>query len=493
MAASSKITNNLFVWGNVTTNESDLGTIETSTVSDVTIAPGEKAGNFLFASLYNSVGRAGSLISYSLIDALRYGPYGQQSGEELDKTSLDYNNSWDSTLSQMEFNYTIASNDIPTLINNLRNVLNTYLKYSQTRLSLQANCWSTPRLFQIADANERNLGGTTSIDGGPTNYDTDDGYLLHLPGTIEADLSGVASNVETTNNTNTEIMITGVASTDTSKLLRVPGITAQSATLTLDSQGGNPTVLFKTPGDNGVISIYGTNDETALDFTCGNYSARVNDDGFIISDSLLHAEDYIKISAGSTTIDGLKSTIITSQYRGSGAQLAPSRYFSFSHPSRFGNPVVIANRLNFSSTNITSNISYYIDKNGSGVLNTLQLNQLGNANTTLNAYFGNNSTILDGTCTMQTFSALSDRRLKENIKTFEPHKSILDLDVVEFDYKDSKKHSIGCIAQELQEICPEIVNENKDGYLSIEENKLVYLLLDEVKKLRKELDELKGK
>ena len=90
------------------------------------------------------------------------------------------------------------------------------------------------------------------------------------------------------------------------------------------------------------------------------------------------------------------------------------------------------------------------------------------------------------------FNATSDRRLKENIKTFEPHKSILDLDVVEFDFKSDKSHHIGCIAQDLQEICPEIVHTSKDGYLTIEENKIVYLLLDEVKKLRKELDELKG-
>ena len=111
------------------------------------------------------------------------------------------------------------------------------------------------------------------------------------------------------------------------------------------------------------------------------------------------------------------------------------------------------------------------------------------------AYFGyNGQPILSvpGEITAQTFNATSDRRLKENIKTFEPHKSILDLDVVEFEFKDTKQHTIGCIAQELQEICPEIVHENSEGYLTIEENKIVYLLLDEVKKLKEEIKELKG-
>lgn len=101
------------------------------------------------------------------------------------------------------------------------------------------------------------------------------------------------------------------------------------------------------------------------------------------------------------------------------------------------------------------------------------------------------TTVSGTTITANTFNATSDERLKESIKTFEPHKSILELPVVEFDYKSDKTHHIGCIAQDLKEICPEIVHTNKEGYLTIEENKLVYLLLDEVKKLRKEIDELK--
>ena len=49
------------------------------------------------------------------------------------------------------------------------------------------------------------------------------------------------------------------------------------------------------------------------------------------------------------------------------------------------------------------------------------------------------------------------------------------------------------MAQDLQEICPEIVKEDDKGYLSIEENKIVYLLLDEVKKLKKRVDELEAR
>lgn len=90
-----------------------------------------------------------------------------------------------------------------------------------------------------------------------------------------------------------------------------------------------------------------------------------------------------------------------------------------------------------------------------------------------------------------SFNAYSDARLKENFKTFIPEKSILDLPIYKYDYINGAKNQIGCLAQDLQGICPEIVNEGSDGYLSIQESKIVYLLLDEIKKLRQEVDELK--
>ena len=100
-----------------------------------------------------------------------------------------------------------------------------------------------------------------------------------------------------------------------------------------------------------------------------------------------------------------------------------------------------------------------------------------------------------GEVTSGTFYATSDKRLKENIKSFKNEKSILDLPIYKFNFKSDKdkKTHIGCIAQDLREICPEIVHEDEDGYLSIEESKLVYLLLNEVKKIQKEIEVLEAK
>lgn len=91
-----------------------------------------------------------------------------------------------------------------------------------------------------------------------------------------------------------------------------------------------------------------------------------------------------------------------------------------------------------------------------------------------------------------SFNARSDARLKENFQPLTCEKSILDLPTYKFDFINGSKNQIGCKAQDLREICPEIVDESSDGYLSIQESKIVYLLLEEVKKLKKEIDILRG-
>lgn len=107
-----------------------------------------------------------------------------------------------------------------------------------------------------------------------------------------------------------------------------------------------------------------------------------------------------------------------------------------------------------------------------------------------------------GQLTATTFYANSDKRLKENIVEYVPKHSILELPVYKYNFiaDETKTTNIGCLAQDLQEICPEIVDTDNKGYLSINESKIVYLLLDELKKvkaemtrLNTELEELKNK
>ena len=127
-------------------------------------------------------------------------------------------------------------------------------------------------------------------------------------------------------------------------------------------------------------------------------------------------------------------------------------------------------------------------KNSSGEISALAITA-----TTGNITCGNNITLKNssGEISALSFNAASDARLKTNIKPFDYHDSILDVPVREYDWKESGEHAIGFVAQELQEVYPELVSEGEDGMLRIKETKLVYLLMEEVKKLKKEVEDLK--
>lgn len=129
--------------------------------------------------------------------------------------------------------------------------------------------------------------------------------------------------------------------------------------------------------------------------------------------------------------------------------------------------------------------------NGAATLSNNTAQTVGTvAGTALTCQLGSAITI-SGQMTAESFYASSDLKLKENIKDYTPDNSILDLPIVEFDFKESKSHQIGCIAQDLQNLFPELVSTSENDYLTIAENKLVYLCILEIKKLRAELDALK--
>lgn len=100
-----------------------------------------------------------------------------------------------------------------------------------------------------------------------------------------------------------------------------------------------------------------------------------------------------------------------------------------------------------------------------------------------------------GSIETTTLYTTSDRRLKKDIKSYNPSGSLLDLDVKTYKFKDKDdKTHIGLIAQDVKEVLPELVDGNEDtGFLSLKEDKIVYALLYEVQKLRDRITELENK
>jgi hypothetical protein len=92
----------------------------------------------------------------------------------------------------------------------------------------------------------------------------------------------------------------------------------------------------------------------------------------------------------------------------------------------------------------------------------------------------------------------SDKRLKDNIK---PIKNAIDkIDKIggyEFDWNDKQElyegHDVGVIAQEIEEVLPEVVETREDGYKAVNYKKIVPLLIQAIKEQQKQIDELSGK
>lgn len=99
----------------------------------------------------------------------------------------------------------------------------------------------------------------------------------------------------------------------------------------------------------------------------------------------------------------------------------------------------------------------------------------------------------------------SDKRLKNNIvKIDKCLDKVLSLDAIEFDWNEKQGiyegHDIGLIAQQVQEIAPEIVTKRQNGYLAIKYEKVIPLLVGAIQEqdskiegLEKQVQELLNK
>ena len=95
----------------------------------------------------------------------------------------------------------------------------------------------------------------------------------------------------------------------------------------------------------------------------------------------------------------------------------------------------------------------------------------------------------DITCT--SITETSDIRKKTNIHKldYDTYKLIDDISPCRFTYKDdmSESYRIGLIAQDVENIFPEVVHTDKDGFKSIEYSKLGVLAIDMIKRLKQEI------
>jgi hypothetical protein len=95
-----------------------------------------------------------------------------------------------------------------------------------------------------------------------------------------------------------------------------------------------------------------------------------------------------------------------------------------------------------------------------------------------------------GTLNATELNSTSDINLKENIRPIEnPLDKVLQINGVEFDWKESKQSSLGVIAQEIEKVFPSLVKtaENK----SVNYNGLIGVLIEAVKEQQEQINTLK--
>jgi len=90
-------------------------------------------------------------------------------------------------------------------------------------------------------------------------------------------------------------------------------------------------------------------------------------------------------------------------------------------------------------------------------------------------------------------TAFSDARVKENIETIDNAlNKVTQLRGVEYNRIGAEERSIGVIAQEVQEVLPEVVREGQDGMLSVAYGNITGVLIEAIKEQQKQIEELKA-
>ena len=104
-------------------------------------------------------------------------------------------------------------------------------------------------------------------------------------------------------------------------------------------------------------------------------------------------------------------------------------------------------------------------------------------------------------CATGLIGACSDLRYKQNVRPLEGALAkLMKVNGVEYEWNREKftnlsfsnRPQIGVVAQEIQEVLPEVVSESADGMLAVDYSKLTPVLIEAVKEQQAEITDLKS-
>ena len=201
-------------------------------------------------------------------------------------------------------------------------------------------------------------------------------------------------------------------------------------------------------------------------------------------------------------------TSLTNVSFAAGSASSPSMYFIGDNQTGFFSPAagqftVVSTgssilNINSSGINVTGKIICTDGATFSGVVTSTTFNGQINAgvstftgiSTFQSSLFGTQASF-SGVVTATDFNSLSDIKYKENVNTV--NNALLKVEQlrgVKFDWKESGLPSYGIIAQELEEVLPELVHGNDPK--TVNYNGIIGVLIEAIKELKAEVEELKN-
>ena len=283
-------------------------------------------------------------------------------------------------------------------------------------------------------------------------------------------VTGIATATETVTDTNTEYTV------GDGGLTQKNFTTALNTKLTGIATNANNYSHPTHPGDDAAVdtgALSGATVISDLDFNVTTDTlGHVTDANATVATRALTASDVSALPTNALSL-GRTASVITS-----------GSIMYFNSGSGTGT-------IHFQTSNATkSYMDFKQDGSGYGEINFYNRNQVGASDTYPLAL-----TIRNEDITVQgDVNSLSDVRTKENIVTVESGLDLVSqLRGVWYNKIGHDDRKVGVIAQEVEEVLPEVVNTNEDGMKSVDYGKMVGVLIEAIKELKQEIKELKGK
>jgi hypothetical protein len=288
-----------------------------------------------------------------------------------------------------------------------------------------------------------------------------------------------------------KISIANLETFSSSALTRLTALEVETTNLESFTSSINTTIKTKLNAD-GVLSgsnqvLGGTNivsastDSTTVDFTITNGNITANLIGGVVSGS----SQVIGILDSLNTFSGSTLTRLTA------LEVETSNLETFTSSIN----TTIKTRLNVETVVSGSSQITLSSTAGGGTSANVQFGSLG-----IGMVASGTTGRIDATNDIVAYSS-SDRRFKENITPIENAlDKINQIGGYEFDWKEENKvehgyegHDLGVIAQEIEAIAPELVQNRENGYKAVKYDKLVSVLIEAIKELSAKVNRLENK